>query len=309
MTSDRDIERVLDRWFAERPAQVADRVLDEVADRIARQSQPPAWRLPWRDSHVNSYLKPLLAVAAVVVIAVAGIAYLGQPSRSGVGGAGSPALSPSPSASALPSVAPSAGAVLPPWYSTSETPTGAGILPAGSQTTQSFNPAFTFSVPEGWVNDTDDRDYYGLFPDTPANEAEFAASGLLANGILMGYPPGGSPYFVCDAWEDHQGTAAEVAASIAANDALATSEPIDVTIGGMTGKQIDVQLDPEWTESCPGEPPGTDLGDQRTRGILLDTQDRGVIVMFVGSSQPDGHEAFLAEAMPIIESFEFDLTP
>jgi hypothetical protein len=31
MTSERDIERVLDHWFAERPTQVADRVLEEVA--------------------------------------------------------------------------------------------------------------------------------------------------------------------------------------------------------------------------------------------------------------------------------------
>ena len=34
MTSERDIERILDHWFTERPTQVADRVLDEVADRI-----------------------------------------------------------------------------------------------------------------------------------------------------------------------------------------------------------------------------------------------------------------------------------
>ena len=76
MTSERDIERVLDHWFTERPTQVADRVLDEVADRIARQPQQPAWRVPWRDSHVNTYLKPLLAVAAIIVVAVAGFAVL-----------------------------------------------------------------------------------------------------------------------------------------------------------------------------------------------------------------------------------------
>ena len=35
-----------------------------------------------------------------------------------------------------------------------------------------------------------------------------------------------------------------------ANEALATSEPIDVTIGGLTGKQIDVRLDPGWTEAA-----------------------------------------------------------
>ena len=42
MTSDRDIEHVLDHWFTERPTPVSDRVLDEVGDRIARQRQRPA---------------------------------------------------------------------------------------------------------------------------------------------------------------------------------------------------------------------------------------------------------------------------
>ena len=32
-------------------------------------------------------------------------------------------------------------------------------------------------------------------------------------------------------------------------------------------------------------------------------------MIFVGSLHAAGHEAFLAEAMPIIESFQFDLTP
>ena len=42
---ERDIERLLDRWFADGPTEVADRVIDEVADRIDRQPQRPAWRV------------------------------------------------------------------------------------------------------------------------------------------------------------------------------------------------------------------------------------------------------------------------
>ena len=47
----------------------------------------------------------------------------------------------------------------------------------------------------------------------------------------------------------------------------------------------------------------------RTPTILLDTADRGALVIFIGSLHSDGHEAFLAEAMPIVESFQFDPTP
>ena len=54
MTQQRDIERLLDRWFAEGPSVVADRVIDVVADRIERQPQRPAWRLAWRSDASTS---------------------------------------------------------------------------------------------------------------------------------------------------------------------------------------------------------------------------------------------------------------
>lgn len=248
-------------------------------------------------------MKRLVLCTSIVVSILAGCG-------ADVGGAASPAVSPAPSptpaASSSPSAAPSASVVFPSWYTGGGN--GAGILSAGSQTTRSFSPGFTFTVPEGWVNGADEAGFYGLFPDTPANAAEHAATEAMANEIFMG--PHGSPYFVCDAWEDNAGaTAAEMVTAMVANDALAMSQPIDVTIGGLTGKQFDVQLDPGWTESCPGDPETLDLGDMRTRGFLLDRPEGGVIVIFMGSLHSAGHEAFVAEAMPIIESFQFDLNP
>jgi hypothetical protein len=45
MTTDRQLERLLDGWFAEGPTVVADRVIDDVAGRIGHQRQRPTWRL------------------------------------------------------------------------------------------------------------------------------------------------------------------------------------------------------------------------------------------------------------------------
>ena len=47
-------------------------------------------------------------------------------------------------------------------------------------------PAFTFTVPEGWVNSSDENGFYGLFPDTPENAAEYAASKGFAHEIFLG---------------------------------------------------------------------------------------------------------------------------
>jgi hypothetical protein len=71
-----------------------------------------------------------------------------------------------------------------------------------------------------------------------------------------------------------------------------------------------VRRSPDWTGTCPGDselPPGLDPVDERTRAILLDVPSRGVLVVFIYSADSAESEAFLAEAMPIVESFEFDL--
>ena len=237
---------------------------------------------------------------AVSILAGCGAA---TPSAAPSEGTPAPSVSAAP-VSAAPSPSQAASAVCPTWFT--EACAGAGILPAGSQTTRNFLPGFTFTVPDGWVNSADGADVYGLFPDTPANAAEHAASGGLAHDMAVFRFP--SPYFFCDAFEDNRGaTAAEMVASMVANEALAASEPVDVTIGGLTGKQVDLRLDPGWTETCPGDPPTFDLADTRTRVILLDSPDRGIIVIGLTSLHSAGHEAFLAGAMPIIESFQFEM--
>jgi hypothetical protein len=247
-----------------------------------------------------------LVVCLSIAVGILAACGADAPGTTRSNGAGSPAPSASaaPSVSSAPSASPSASAVYPAWFTGERL--GAGILPAGIQTTRDFSPGFTFTVPEDWVNGGDEASVYGLFPDSPANAAEQAASDGLANEVMVFRY--GTPYWICDAWEDHRGaTAAEIVASLVATEALATPEPIDVTIGGLTGKQVDLRLDPGWTETCPGDPPEFDLGDTRTRVTLLDTPDTGVVFINVASLRSADHEAFLAEAMPIIESFQFDI--
>ncbi len=301
-----DVERVLRDYFADDGLTAPDYVLDTVEGRISRQRQRRSWRLPWRNP-MSTPFKLAAGLAAVVLVALVGWQLL--PGQPGIGGPQSPTPTQQPSAtpvpSASPSVAPSQGAACPAWK-TDGCGGGAGILAAGSHATRAFVPAFTFSVPEGWVNPGDSRDYFQLLPDTPANQAEFASSGGFANSMIIGFNQ--SPYFACNSFEDNSGaTAAEIVTAMAANEALATTGVTDVEIGGLTGKQVDVRLDPAWTEPCPGDPPGFVLGEMRSRGILLDVPGRGVLVILVGSLQSADFEAFLAEMMPIVESFEFDL--
>lgn len=200
--------------------------------------------------------------------------------------------------------------VFPPWLP--QQGDGAGILPAGSQTTRRFLTGSTFTVPEGWVNDSDNAAIYTLFPDTPANEAQYALSNEMAQNILLVARVENNMFAICDATGLFQGgTAAEVIDALVADDALSTTEPVDVTIGGLSGRQIDVQLSPDWTGSClrSGDTRTRDYRGDRHRIILLDVPGSGTMGIAMGSLASADFEAFLAEAMPIVESFQFDLNP
>jgi hypothetical protein len=308
MTQPRDIERLLDQWFADGSSVAPDRVVDIVADRIGRQPQRPAWRLDWRHHSMTTTIKLAAAIAAIAVLGVIGYTMLpGSPT--GVGGpapSATPAPSPSPSASASPSTSPSASAVFPAWFTAKGD--GAGILPAGKQTTRRFMAGSTLTVPGDWVNDSDNTAIYTLFPDTPANEAEYGLSQGTAQNIIFADTVEDNMFAMCDATGLFQGTtAAEVIDFLVTNEKLSTTEPVDVTIGGLSGRQIDVQLNPDWSDGCPlgpNDPPTRDHKDGRNRFIILDTPDGGSIGIAIGSLSSSEFEAFLAEAMPIVNSLQ-----
>jgi len=260
---------------------------------------------------MNPYARFAVAAAAVLMVAIVGYNLL-PGSSTGVGG---PAATPSPSmtpiATATPSPmppSPSTSVVFPPWFT--DHGNGAGILPAGSQTTGQFLVGSTFTVPGGWVNDGDYTPAYTLFPDTPANQTEYALSKQTAQNILLTDTVPNNMFAICDATGLFQGaTASKVIDFVVANKALSTTEPVDVTIGGLSGRQVDIQLSPDWTGSCPlsaDDPPTRDYTDARNRLILLDTPAGGTIGIAIGSLYSSDFGAFLAEAMPIVESFQFD---
>jgi hypothetical protein len=94
MTHDRDIERVLDLWFADGPMEVSDRVFDEAVERIHRQPQRRSWRFLWREPNVSSPMR-LAAAAVVAIVAVAVAAVLFYPRLTPTPAVG-PTASPSP---------------------------------------------------------------------------------------------------------------------------------------------------------------------------------------------------------------------
>jgi hypothetical protein len=118
----------------------------------------------------------------------------------------------------------------------------------------------------------------------------------------------------------------DIVAAIRARPGVVSTPPAAVTIGGYRGQMLDVHLAPTWTGSCQN-PDGPIIAmplllglesersagvglvlDSPVRLILLDlTGGRTMAVAIYGGgpSQPAQFDEKVADAMPLIESFEF----
>ena len=314
MTKPHDIDRLLGQWFSDGPTEVPDRVIDVVADRIERQSQRPAWRLQWKDIHVNTYLKPLAAVAAVVVVAVVGYNLLPGAST-GVGG---PAATPSPSATTRPGPTSSPSPSVAPSPSDVPNPTNAAVgrLAPGAHTSRAFTYPITYTVPAGWYNGED-------YP------ADLALSIEAIPGIgvitIWGAVYVASQDAACtespDPGRGHK--AADFIDLLTTHPGIVASRPAAVTIGGLKGSLVDIALAPSWKTACPyseGQPfvpyatdsmpgpPGFHWGIQgagRARVIFLDAKDGETIFIVIDSVDGTTFDTIVAQSMPVVESFVF----
>ena len=108
MSTDRDVTRIVRSWLEEGVTALPDRVLDAVLDQVPATRQRRAWWPARRVPHMKASIKILVAAAAVVVIALIGINLV---PRSGVGGPGS---TPVPTATPAPTPSPTPAPTLPP---------------------------------------------------------------------------------------------------------------------------------------------------------------------------------------------------
>jgi hypothetical protein len=230
MSAEREIERVLETWFADGVNQMPDRVYRTVIDRVDRQPQRRWWRLlPWRSSAVNTPLKLVLIGAAIVLALAAGTILIG-----GNGGIG---IAPKPTPT--PTVAPTPTPTPTPTPVPSPTTLPDGLLLPGTYVSQPYadsSLAWTVTVPGGWNGSGG-----WVFIDTPKDR-----------GIIVG------PMKVLDVPKDS--CAPKVTTPARSVDALISairartdwtvSAPVDTSLGGYAGKRIDVETPAN--VDCPG---------------------------------------------------------
>jgi hypothetical protein len=311
MNTEHNVERVLQRWLVDGIDEMPDRVYLSILDRVERQPQRRAWRVPRRDTHVNGSIKPLAAVAAVVAIALVGIAFVAKPFGPSVGISGASASPPSPSAAIAPS--PSLD-----WRQTGVCgdPDCGGPQYGGTYTSQGLRPQVTYTLRTPWVNAEDWPEFFLLYKDTRANRALAAAGDwdgdnppyILIQPGALGLPSRtacGTPGLKTG----QSNVPTDVAGFIdglEAEEGLTVTEPGPITVSGLDGTVFTVVPEDGWTGCLPGTP----FEDHTFRRdsleyYVFDTPDGSSLLITVrGWDQP-----YVETADAVVQSFAFDFTP
>lgn len=297
MTKHRDPDALLSAYLTDGMEFLSDRVVDAVLDEVHRTRQRVVFG-PWT---TRPMVRPALGAAAVVALVVLGGAFFViQGSRPAVVG-------PSPTADA------SSRASQPAVIGPSASPTASD--PAGRPlvltfTARNFDGGLAVRVPAGWRNTAEEYFTYELVgPAGPAaGSITVHSESLLATNGNAG----------CAASPN---AGMKITAGLAADPRLVSSGPTPITVGGREGEMLDLRLAPDWTADCPwsdGQPAAVLLtrshppremrisGKEHMRLIVIE-YSRGCCSNVIAIHAPDeaAFNAFLAQAMRIVDAFEF----
>jgi len=225
-----DVQLVLNEWLGGENDVAPDRILDVVADRIARQPQRRSWRLLRRTTPMNRPVMYLVGAVAALTIAVAAWTLL--PRTGGVGGQPTPAPTPS-------STAPTAAPV-----------TNPPALPDGSLApgTYRLSPLSTApnlridaTVPAGWqgFGSWAILGPNGTGAPTGIGIGIIAASGIFSDPCHWDAAGDGSwpqPGLAVGSTVD------DLVNALVANKAYVSTTPTATTLGGFAGKRLVLQL-------------------------------------------------------------------
>jgi hypothetical protein len=311
MTARRDPDRLIQAFLDEGQAELPDRAYDAVRAEIDQTRQRVVIG-PWRVPNMSNIGRFAMAAAAVLVVAVVGVFFLSRP-----GGVGGPQPSPTPTQNQTSSPIPSASPVA--LYT--------GALEAGTYTVTPYSPSsgghdcleppqpgctespandsirFTFSVPDGWAGFES-----AIWPATVQN--------LSPRGAGMSFD-GGAPWLYsdpCDAIRPPDipvgPTVDDFASALADHPLLDVTNPVDVTLGGYSGKYVNLQV-PSDISACtdnlyrPWEPGIYAQGpSHRWHLWILDVD--GVRAVVMTYDYPETSQQHRAELQAIVDSIRID---
>lgn len=176
-----------------------------------------------------------------------------------------------------------------------------GDMDPGTHVSAIFNPfvalsawvpnygALSYQVPAGWMNIGDYKVAYALTKQgAAANGPEIL---LLADFNCTGGGIGNTP--------------AELANLLKGEFALVATTPAPITVGSLSGMTLDLRTNYLWTQQCLYAYRAPTGGMVHQRAIFLDMGGGRTLLVEIDAPDQASFDAFVAEAMPVIQSFQF----
>lgn len=190
-----------------------------------------------------------------------------------------------------------------------------GPLEPGRYQTTTFQPAITYTVPDGWTNDEDLPGNFLLFLEQDSQQ------GTVGGSYLGIYQNVHAAAINCDeTWQEGVGTTPEaMVAWYQSVPGLIVSEPQRVDVGGIAGLQIDLSLK-QGVDTCRydthegiplivgngvSELHHVILHELDVRLVMLNWQGGNITLEITNVKEQHSAEAFRTALQPITNSLEF----
>jgi hypothetical protein len=308
MSANRDLERRLSDFYSREPLlRASDWVLESALSTIESRRQRRGLLAPWRFARMTTSMKMAAAAAAVVAVGAIAIWQL-APAPAGPGGPTS-----APTGTPVPTPAPTPSPTLAPASTPAAIPED-GAMAAGTYFTHPLAApddalTLTLTVPDGWHG-------FGagsIFPDgAPGIAFQFLDVTSINDDLCQWKSPDGDV--------DAGTTVDDLVAALTAQTAYEVSDPVDVSIGGHSGKRVDVVYPAELFDGTGSSAPDCDEGvarlyttrrggegtiygqgpDERWQANILDVD--GTRLIIIAQDFPDTSAADLAAGQAIIDS-------
>lgn len=177
-----------------------------------------------------------------------------------------------------------------------------------------WNPLFgavTYTVPDGWANAADWPESFDLAPVSelpPADRSRWITLTTQPSAMSQAKPCSDGVQLGVTRTVDALTTWLRTVPG------LVTTEPTGIILDGHPAQMLDIRMDPTWTKKCDDGTgpivtymmPGTAvMGTERDRLILVDLGDGDVLQILIWTKDQASFDAFVQEAMPVIQSFRF----
>jgi hypothetical protein len=180
--------------------------------------------------------------------------------------------------------------------------------------------AVRYTVPEGWANSADWPDHYALMRAGPYTAGETGHGAVTPDTITVLVHPGAARLHSECAEDAEPGvgtTRADLVAWLLEHPGLEVTQQADVTIDGNEATVLDLAVRDTWTETCDEAAPFAAAPvffsgyhwalakNDRMRVVLFDLPSGNTVAVAIDVESPSTFDALVAEAMPIVESFDF----